>query len=171
MPENPRARLSSMVKLPREKPLYAFCKDFISVPILLALSDISVIAILVISAAVLVSPPKLFIIAALDSIATCIYSLADIPAVLYASLAYCIIVSESCLKSVSIPPTNCCCSPYAETACLTIGVIAALVAATAVLIPLTAVAPTLTAAPPIVPIALTALPTPPPIVCKPLPIF
>ena len=59
----------------------------IDVPILLALSDISIIAVLAASAAFLVSPPTPCKSAAAKLVLVSIYLLALIPADLYASLA------------------------------------------------------------------------------------
>ena len=107
VPENPRARLSSMVKLPRLKPVYAFCRDSSETPILFALSLISVIAVSANPAAFSVSPPTLLNKAAEKLVTVDIYSFADSPAALYAFSAYPITVSAEFLKSVSTPPTSC----------------------------------------------------------------
>ena len=82
--------------------------SFISEPILFALSDISVIAVFANSAAFAVSPPKEEIKLAENDVTFSMYSLADTPAVLKASLAYCLTVPAESLKSVSIPPIDCC---------------------------------------------------------------
>ena len=55
-----------MVKLPRLKPLYAFCTASMDVPILLTLSDMSVMDMPIRSAAFAWSPPSELISAAAD---------------------------------------------------------------------------------------------------------
>ena len=79
----------------------------ISVPILLALSDISVIAISAYFAAFSVSPPRDWIRLAEKPVTVSMYSLAESPAVLYALAAYRWISCEESLNKVSTPPTSC----------------------------------------------------------------
>ena len=79
----------------------------IDVPILLALSDISIIAMFAISAAFPVSPPSDCNRLALNPVTDSIYALADKPDVLYASLAYPLTISALPLNNVSIPPSDC----------------------------------------------------------------
>ena len=78
-----------------------------SVPILFALSDISVIAWFDSLAAFLVFPPKELIIAAENDVTFSMYSFPDIPAVLYASAAYFFTRPADPLNSVSTPPSDC----------------------------------------------------------------
>ena len=77
------------------------------VPILFALSDMSVMAISATSAAAFVSPERLCNNDAEKLVTFCIYSLADIPAVLYALFAFAITTSALSLNSVSTPPMFC----------------------------------------------------------------
>ena len=86
--------------------------DSMSVPILLALSDMSMMAWFAYSAAASVSPPKDWIREAEKAVACCMYVFADTPAVLYAFAAYSWIVSEASLNNVSTPPTSCSYSAY-----------------------------------------------------------
>ena len=81
--------------------------DSISVPILFALSDMSVMDMFAMSAAFAVSPPSPCSNDAANPVAVSMYSFADIPAVLYASDAYCFIVSALSLNRVSMPPMLC----------------------------------------------------------------
>ena len=81
--------------------------EAMSEPILFALSDISVIAMFAYSAAFSVSPPREEIRLAEKPVTVSMYSLAESPAVLYASVAYSMTFPELSLKSVSTPPTNC----------------------------------------------------------------
>ena len=60
-----------------------------SEPILLALSDISTIAVFAICAAFTVSPPSEFVSDAAKLVAVSMYSFAESPASLYAVLASC----------------------------------------------------------------------------------
>ena len=76
-------------------------------PILLALSDISVIAISAYLAAFSVSPPRDWINDAENDVTVSIYSLAESPAVLYAFAAYSCTFADEPLNSVSTPPTSC----------------------------------------------------------------
>ena len=78
-----------------------------SVPILLALSAMSTIAVFAISAAAAVSPSIEEISAAENDVTFSMYSFADMPAVLYASDAYPLTTSAFSLNSVSIPPRLC----------------------------------------------------------------
>ena len=78
-----------------------------SVPILFALSDISVSARFAFSAAALVSPSRDCSRDAEKLVTVSMYSFADSPAVLYALFAYSITLSWLSLKSVSTPPTSC----------------------------------------------------------------
>ena len=78
-----------------------------SVPILLALSDMSVIAMSALSAAASVSLPRDCSSAAENDVTVSMYALADSPAVLYALAAYCCTLSDADLNSVSTPPTSC----------------------------------------------------------------
>ena len=89
-----------------------------SVPILLALSDMSTMAVLPSSAAFAVSPPSELISDALKLVTCVIYSLALTPAVRYASAAYFCTVPEASLNSVSTPPTACSYVAYASRALL-----------------------------------------------------
>lgn len=79
----------------------------ISLPILLALSLISVIAMFAYSTAAAVSPPKPWRSEAENDVASSMYWLALIPAVAYALLAYAISASDDSWYRVSIPPTSC----------------------------------------------------------------
>ena len=81
------------------------------VPILFALSDISIIAMSAYSAAFAVSPPSDCKRLALKLVTCCMYSFADIPAVVYALFALSITVCADSLKSVSTPPIDCCNAP------------------------------------------------------------
>ena len=88
--------------------------DSMSVPILLALSDMSTMAISPSSAAFAVSPPSELISEA-EKLVTCsIYWLALMPAVRYASAACFCTVLDASLNSVSTPPTACCQLAYAS---------------------------------------------------------
>ncbi len=81
--------------------------DSMSVPNLLALSDISPMAMSATVAALAVSPLKLPIREA-EKLVTCsMYSLADRPAVLKAEAAFALTTLELSLKSVSTPPRLC----------------------------------------------------------------
>ena len=82
--------------------------DAISVPILFALSAMSIMAVFAISAAAFVSPSMDLIKAAENDVTFCMYSLALIPAVLYAFDAYPLTTSALSLNSVSMPPRDCC---------------------------------------------------------------
>ena len=78
-----------------------------SVPILLALSDMSRIAISATSAALSVSPFSDFISAAEKLVTVSMYSFADIPEVMKALCAYSWTFIDESLKRVSTPPTSC----------------------------------------------------------------
>ena len=73
----------------------------IDVPILFALSDISRIAVSAYFAAFSVSPPRDCSRLAEKPVTVSMYSLADSPAVLYASAAYCCTAPALPLNSVS----------------------------------------------------------------------
>ena len=77
------------------------------VPILFALSLMSIIARLPSSAAWAVSPPNEEIRLAEKLVICCMYVFASTPAVRYASAAYFCTVFELFLKRVSMPPTAC----------------------------------------------------------------
>ena len=77
------------------------------VPILLALSDISVMAISATSADFDVSFARELSRLAEKLVVSSIYSFALIPAVLYAFAAFCFTLSALSLNSVSIPPRLC----------------------------------------------------------------
>ena len=89
-----------------------------SVPILLALSDISVIAWSAFAAAAAVSPPSDCSRDAEKLVTVSMYSLALSPAVLNALFAYSCTCAEFSPKSVSTPPTSCSYSAYAAIDCL-----------------------------------------------------
>ena len=74
----------------------------------MALSDISCIAISAISAALAVSPAILCKRLAEKLVVSSMYSLALMPAVRYASAAFCLTLSALSLNSVSMPPMLCC---------------------------------------------------------------
>ncbi len=76
-------------------------------PILFTLSDMSPIAMLAYSAARAVSPPQELTRDAAKLVACSMYWFADMPAVLYASAAYCCNVPDALPNSVSTPPTSC----------------------------------------------------------------
>ena len=78
-----------------------------AVPILLALSAMSVMARSAYSAAASVSPARPCSRVAEKPVTVSIYWFADIPAVLYALSAYSITVSALVLNSVSTPPVSC----------------------------------------------------------------
>ena len=80
------------------------------------MSDISVIATFAFSAAAAVSLSMLASSDAEKLVTVSMYSFADIPAVLYASFAYPITVSDDVLKRVSTPPTSCSCAAYPSIA-------------------------------------------------------
>ena len=110
-----------------------------SVPILLALSDISIIAISAISAAFCVSPDKLCNNEAEKLVACFIYSFADNPEVMYALFAFAITVSEASLNNVSTPPICCSNSPRALTLAVTTATRPVVIAVNETAIPLHAV--------------------------------
>ena len=78
-----------------------------SLPNLLELSLMSLMARSTISAAACVSPPSDWMSEADIIVACSMYEFADTPAVLYASLAYCWMVPAESLKRISTPPTIC----------------------------------------------------------------
>ena len=86
---------------------------------MLALSAISLTAISAALAAASVSPPKDCKSEALNDVTCCIYSLAEIPAVVYALFALVITFCADSPNSVSIPPIDCCNAPYESDTCFT----------------------------------------------------